>query len=145
MLGSPLRHYRLPASLSIPYGDIDAEHQALIDLLNQAFDALSAADAHSRILSILADLNRSLAAHFRHEEQEMEKLGYPDLLAHSAHHLNCLRRLDDFCDAVAAGERPADGALLGDLFDLVMDDIIKADSGFKSFLYSQDLCRGICA
>lgn len=145
MLGSPLHHYRLPASLSIPYGDIDAEHQTLIDLLNQAFDVLSAADAPARILSILAALNQSLAAHFRHEEQEMEKLGYPDLLAHSAHHLTCLSRLDDIRDAVAAGERPANRTLLDDLFDLVMDDIIKADSGFKSFLYAQDLCRGIRA
>lgn len=143
MLGSPLHHYRLPPSLSIPYGDIDAEHQALIDLLNQASEVLSETSALARILPVLAALNQSLALHFQHEEQEMKKLGYPDILAHSAHHRNCLGYMNDICDAVVAGGKSIDQTLLDDLFDLVMEDIIKADSGFKSFLYSQDLCRGV--
>ena len=143
MLGSPLHHYRLPESLSIPYADIDAEHQALIDLLNQASNILSDTPALAHILPVLATLNQDLATHFRHEEREMEKLGYPDLLVHSAHHANCLKRMNDICDAVVAGKKPIDQTLLDDLFDLVMEDIIKADSGFKSFLYSRDLCSGV--
>ena len=138
-------HYELPTSLSIPYGDIDEEHRGLIDTLNQAFLALSAADAPAGISPYLATLQERLAAHFRHEEQEMEKLKYPNLLPHAAHHLGCLRRLDDIRDAVAAGEKSADHALLDELFDLMLDDIIRADSAFKSFLQSRNLCIDICA
>jgi len=134
-------HYELPASLSIPYGDIDAEHQGLIDILNAALRLLrSTEDASVNfLLPLLQNLRDDLVRHFRNEEGEMIKLDYPELLQHSAHHANCARHLDAIRADVLAGRRSFDKDLLDDLYDMILDDIIRADSGFKSFLHSKNM------
>lgn len=136
-----MNQYELPASLSIPYGDIDAEHQGLIDILNAALRLLSP-DGNTPVnflLPLLQNLHDDLVRHFRNEEAEMLKLGYPELAQHSAHHANCARQLDGIRAEVLAGRRSFDRNLLDDLYDMILGDIIRADSGFKSFLHSRNM------
>jgi hemerythrin-like metal-binding protein len=134
-------HYELPPSLSIPHGDIDAEHQSLIDALNTALQMIRTADGTSanNFYFYLENLREGLKRHFQHEEHEMAALGYPDLEQHKRSHLKCVQRLDDICDAVARRQRKIDKDLLDEMFDIIMDDAIRADSGFKSFLEGKDM------
>ncbi len=135
-------HYELPPSVSIPYGDIDAEHQGLLDVLNDALRMLSSVDEILPVHSspLLQTLRAQLKDHFQHEEQIMEELGYPDVARHSLHHLSCARQLDYVCEDIAAGRRPVNRELVDDLFDTILEDIIRADTGFKSFLQNKNLC-----
>jgi len=133
--------YELPASLSIAYGNIDAEHQGLVDTLNAAL-RMSRSEPNAPVnyfLPFLRNLRDGMKHHFLHEEQEMAKLGYPELAQHKLHHANCARRLEEIQAAIVAGEKTADKDLLDELFDMILDDIIRADSGFKSFLHSRNL------
>ena len=135
-------YYELPASLLIPYAVVDAEHQALIELLNPALQAIqSARTPEAQMLyPFLESLREALTHHFAHEEQEMAKLKYPELAQHKVHHAKCVVRLDEICDAVTTGEKKPDKHLLDELYDMIIDDIIRADSGFKSFLHAQNIC-----
>lgn len=134
-------HYELPPSLSIPHGDIDAEHQSLIDILNAALKmVLTAGDAPANCFyPFLENLRESLKRHFQHEEREMAQLRYPELEQHKRSHAHCVQRLDDICDLVAAGQKKTDKDFLDELFDIIMDDAIRADTGFKSFLEGKDM------
>jgi hemerythrin-like metal-binding protein len=134
--------YELPPALSIAYGDIDKEHCELIDTLNAArrlFQRAQNAPAN-RFHPFLRKMQDDMKQHFLHEEAEMAKLDYPLLAEHRLHHARCARRLDDICDAVFAGSRIIDKDLLDDLFDIIMDDVIRADSDLKSFLSAENLC-----
>ncbi len=134
-------HYELPPSLSIPCGDIDAEHQSLIDILNTALKMVrTVEDAPANYFyPFLENLRETLKRHFRHEEREMALLHYPDLEPHKRSHAHCVQRLDDVCDLVAGGQRKIDKDLLDELFDIIMDDAIRVDTGFKSFLEGKDM------
>ena len=134
--------YELPPALSIAYGDIDKEHCELIDTLNAVRHMFQSAQNPPAIKfhPFLQKMRDGMKQHFLHEEAEMAKLDYPLLAEHRRHHVRCARRLDDICDAIFAGRRIVDKDLLDDLFDIIMDDVIRADSDLKSFLSARNLC-----
>jgi hemerythrin-like metal-binding protein len=129
-------HYQIPASLLIGYGDIDAEHQGLLDLLNVALRLMQTMTdpPPSSFYPLLEKLRERLTWHFRHEEREMAQLNYPELAQHRLHHAHCVQRLDEICDAVVSGQKKVDRDFLDDLYDMILDDIIRADGGLKSFI-----------
>lgn len=136
-----MESYALPRACLIGYADIDAEHQGLIDILNLARQALQTVEEPARhlVYPFLEQLRDRLKAHFGHEEMEMDRLGFPELLPHRAHHNHCFARLDEICDKVAQGQAKLDQNLLDDLFDMIVDDIIRADIGLKTFLESRNM------
>lgn len=134
-------HYTLPTASLIGHADIDAEHQELIDILNLAHQALQLAEEPARdlVYPFLETLRDKMQTHFGHEEHEMARLGFPELKPHISHHALCFARLDEICASVAQDKRKPDRDLLDELFDMVVDDMIRADGGFKTFLESHEV------
>ena len=62
-----------------------------------------------------------------------------DLAAHSMHHDLCAAKLDRLGDMLQSGRLKPNRFLLDELFDLILDDLIRADGAFKSFLESSDV------
>ena len=87
-------HYVLPDSCSLPYPEIQVEHELLVSILNKGRDVLRSVQNPSPelFLSLLEELRKASLVHFVHEEAIMEKCGYPDLASHSIHHANCVKR-----------------------------------------------------
>jgi len=135
-------HYELPPALSIAYGDIDKEHGELIDTLNGALRMFQCVENPSanNFRPFLQRMRDDMKRHFLHEEAEMARLDYPLLEELRRHHARCARRLDEICGAVFTGRRIIDRDLLDDLFDIIMDDVIRADADLKSFLSARNLC-----
>ena len=135
------KDYAVPLSLSIPYKDIDTEHEGLIELLNAIARAfrLKQSDKDHSVKQLLAKLREALMLHFRHEEQEMAFLKFPNLAQHRIHHEHCATRLNEIIHDATTGQKAIDRALLDDFFDVIIDDIVRADSGFKSFLYARNI------
>jgi hemerythrin-like metal-binding protein len=135
--------YAIPESLSIDYDGINAEHEALVGILNSALELVrTTAGIEARALDRpLARLREALGIHFAHEEQEMADLGYDDLDRHKTHHVQCAARFDEICRSLAAANETVDKNALDQVFDMILDDIIRADSGFKSFLYARNILR----
>ena len=134
--------YEIPASLSIDFDAINAEHENLVSILNEALTKIRA-EEDRRVDTVdesLEALSAAMQAHFNHEEQEMASLGYGDLPLHKAQHARCIARLDATRRS-AADNRIMNKQVLDDVFDMILDDVIRADSGFKSFLYARGILR----
>ncbi len=129
-------YFVLPDSCALPCAEIQAEHELLVGIINRGRDALRLAPKPDPQLfhALLQELLAASVAHFAHEEAIMEKSGYPDLASHRAHHANCVRRLEQTGDMLLTGEIEPGRFFLDELFDLVLDDIIRADGGFKAFI-----------
>lgn len=133
--------YFLPNSTTLPCPDLQAEHEALVGILNQAQDILRSGQNQDiePFLSLLEKLRKATVAHFAHEEEIMARRGYTDLASHSIHHAHCVVRLSQIGDALLAGKIKPGRALLDELFDMILDDVIRADSGLKTFLDEANL------
>jgi hemerythrin-like metal-binding protein len=128
--------YVLPDSCALPCPEIQAEHELLVSILNKGREVVRSVQnpTPELFLSLLEELRKASVAHFAHEEAIMEKCCYPDLAIHSIHHANCVTRLSQISDMLLVGEIEPGRFLLDELFDLVLDDIIRADGGFKAFI-----------
>jgi len=70
--------------LGIP--PIDADHKALVGLLNTLHYAMIAGDDRSGLGTVLKELVDYTHGHFAREEALMERSGYPEIEAHRAIH-----------------------------------------------------------
>ena len=136
-----MARYVIPTTLSIPYGSVDSEHQDLVDGLNALALLLEPQQdtGANSIPSILMALRKSLAAHFLNEEQVMADLGYPELAEHKRIHALCTARFNCIFQTVGRKEIELSERLLDEMFDIIVSDVIGADSRFKSFLYAQNI------
>jgi hemerythrin-like metal-binding protein len=134
-------HYFVPPALSISHKGIDSEHAGLVEILNAARRALQSNldDGNQLAGKLLSDLHKALQNHFRHEEQAMADLKYPDLIQHKISHANCMARLNAILHEATSCTTKVTLTLLDELFDIIIADIIRADSGFKSFLGAKDI------
>ncbi len=134
--------YVLPDSTMLPCAGLQAEHEALVGILNKARDALNSGPNPSveLFLTLLEKLRKAAMAHFAHEEEVMAMRGYADLANHSIHHAHCVLRLSQISDMLLAGAISPGRHLLDELFDMILDDVIRADSGFKAFLDDASPC-----
>ena len=135
--------YTLPASCDLPLPELQEEHQALIDILNEGLETVRCVpDPSTEIfLSLLEDLRRLLSVHFAHEERVMAQYHFPHLVPHGLHHDLCAARLDRVSDLLLAGQLKPNRFLLDELFDMIVDDVVRADGEFKTFL--EDCNAGI--
>ncbi len=89
----------------------------------------------SQVLDGMLDL---FSTHFRHEEAEMQRHGYPGLSWHSAHHAEIIATLKAARDGSPSGGK-MDEDWIGRLFSVLIDDILRADLGFKAFIEEKGL------
>jgi hemerythrin-like metal-binding protein len=119
----------LPPSLLIGVAEIDQEHQHLIEIINRAGSSVSRRQHLQEIVSALAD-------HFANEEETMRQAGYPRLREHANHHKAVLTRMQEIAKR-CAGDAAA--APQSDILYTLLDDILRADLPFKSYLQGKGL------
>lgn len=72
-------------SMSVGVEELDAQHQQLISMINDAYEAILRHDEH--LMAELIDKMRDYAMlHFECEEAYLERYGFPDLEEHKALH-----------------------------------------------------------
>ena len=132
--------FSLPQSSLVRYGDIDAEHQDLVDILNETLENF---DSDGRVPSVpflpyAARLQDHLRTHFANEEIAMAAVRYPDLAAHRAHHAGLIAKVSALRDEARHSTQIGKEAVFK-LFDNVFDDLLRADLPFKSYLDANGL------
>ena len=65
---------------------LDAQHQQLIGIINELYDAMEKKSTQQVIKPILDRLVKYTFEHFKREEEAMEAVEYPDLIPHKAKH-----------------------------------------------------------
>jgi hemerythrin-like metal-binding protein len=91
------------ANFRIGIGEVDHEHQALIELINSLHDALGAERSGERVEAFLGEIFADVSAHFALEEKVMRDRRYDALAEHKADHERLLDELRDLMDAQAEG------------------------------------------
>lgn len=92
-------------SLDTHIPSIDAEHQRLLQLLNDLHDAINAQQGEGVVEQTLIGLSGYVQDHFREEEAYMEQVHCPYLQEHRAEHREFGRQLQGYTNRLAAGGR----------------------------------------
>ncbi len=132
----------LPRSWHIDGGVIDEEHQSLLDLINEGWRSVDEGGAVcvGGILPILASLRQRFREHFEHEETIMAEMNYPALQEHAARHGIALVQLCSV-ELRVAEARAVDRGVLHAMLSALIDDVLRADIPFKTFLQESGRIR----
>lgn len=82
--------------LKTSHGDIDRDHEKLIELINQLHDAVESGHDKEVCHGIVKELIHYAVSHFSMEERLMEKHHYSKTVAHKAEHARFLQTVLDF-------------------------------------------------
>lgn len=82
--------------LKTSHGDIDRDHEKLIELINQLHDAVESGHDKGVCSGIIKELLHYAVTHFAMEERLMEKHHYSNAAAHKAEHARFLQTVLDF-------------------------------------------------
>jgi hemerythrin len=118
--------------------EIDSQHEALVDLINQLNQAMthgSDRDSLGRLIEKLVDHTRS---HFEYEERLMRDNDYPGLAKHKAEHDLLLHHIVDLADRFSKGDLLLSFAVMVDLRGWALVHIERFDMALGLFLNRKD-------
>ena len=114
--------------LGIP--GIDAEHQQFFEIMNRCARAASDGASPTTVEAILQELATYAAHHFRHEEEALDRVGYPELPEQRAEHL----RFEHELARIRALERPSILAPLALARDWLVQHVTGADRRYVAWI-----------
>jgi hemerythrin len=124
--------------MSVDGGVIDADHKALIALVNDVDLVGPGTAMPAQLMAILGRLGSYARTHFDREQRLQLATGFTFAQAHEARHRGLLRELDAMCaecESGPPGQIEAFHARLRDfLHNWLVDHIIKADLLMKPFV-----------
>jgi len=121
---------------SVQVARFDAQHQKLIGLMNELFDAMQTGKGKEVLEPILASLVNYTEVHFAAEEQLMHAHGYPDLVKHQAQHAAFTEKVKTFQAQFQSGKVAISVQLSAFLKDWLRDHILKTDQQYSQFFTS---------
>lgn len=125
--------------LGIP--SVDADHRHLLNIMKQIETAANAGKFET-CKGLLDDLLTASEAHFAREEKLLEETGYPNAAIHKEYHARLLNRaqsVKEVCKEI--GTRDTLKECCQEMFEFLIDDIVKGDVNFKSFLEEKGLIQ----
>lgn len=117
--------------------EIDSQHEALVDLINQLHQAMvdgRGREALGRLISALVNHTRS---HFAYEEKLMTEYAFPGLGKHREDHDRLLRHIDELARRFEKGDLLLSFAVMVDLKAWALVHIEKFDIALGLFLNRQ--------
>lgn len=128
----PLFLWKPSYEIGVP--EIDAQHRALVRLINQLFDAMKEDRGQAAMSLILDELFDYVQLHFTTEENCMRDHGYGDLQQHVHEHLDLTAQVVHYRKLHGRGERVPTQDVLKFLCEWLRDHITSSDRGFGEFL-----------
>ena len=121
---------RWSARFEMGVKSIDDEHKRLFALASAVPPGLAARSSIE-----IAAFVEAAREHFVSEESILRSSGFPNLHEHRQYHLSLTRRAEDLTTICDAEENPIKSAECYDeIVSFLLDDIIRGDTAFKSFL-----------
>ena len=118
---------------------IDEQHQKLVQLLNDLFDAMNKGKSKDALSIILDELVEYTKVHFGTEERYFRMYEYPKSEAHMKEHTNLATQVIDFQTQFKTGNARVTVQLLNFLKDWLTNHILGSDKEYGPFLKSQGL------
>lgn len=119
---------------SIGVDQIDNDHRNLLRIMQETKAAIEEED-YGRCAVLLSDLIKAAKDHFSREESLLSDLGYPGLERHIKYHKELLLKAKSV-EAICKGikERRNLEECFEGMAEFLIDDVVKGDLHFKSFL-----------
>ncbi|HEX9082826.1 MAG TPA: bacteriohemerythrin [Holophagaceae bacterium] len=117
---------------------IDAQHRRLfasVQALSSVFEGAEVTPLLRKALDALLD---DTVAHFRMEEELMQRFGYPGFAAHASEHARLVGEIDRLMVTVTSG-KPISPQISAFLADWLQHHVLEADMGYVPFLKAHGL------
>jgi hemerythrin-like metal-binding protein len=121
-------------SLSVQDEELDSQHQHLIELLNQLYDAMRSGQGSDVLGTTLEELVDYTKEHFRSEEALCERADYPDLEKHREQHRRLVAQVSDLQDKFQNGSILLSVEVLQFLQKWVTEHIVQSDSQYAPYI-----------
>lgn len=117
-------------NLSVGVQEIDAQHTAMIEILNELHDTMMRGQDHDQTRSLLHRLVSHTHEHFAAEEAMMEAAGYSRLEEHREQHRELIRKIAIYVGRFERGETTLNLYLMDFLRDWLKIHILEADKAY---------------
>jgi hemerythrin-like metal-binding protein len=113
--------------LQLGYADIDAQHERLVELVNQLDDAMRAGHGRDVVGGVLNELIRYTVYHFAFEEKLMDQYGVGSAAVHKAEHKKLVADVGAFKSKFDSGSAVVTTELMTFLRNWLSGHILKTD------------------
>lgn len=120
---------------------IDEDHKRLLAIMQDVQNAIARKD-YEECTNILTELLVEASGHFQREEAFLAEAKYPGLDEHKKYHLELLTQAENIkkiCEKTETSHEAQD--CFKKMSRFLIDDILKGDIRFKSFLEHEGLLR----
>jgi len=117
---------------------IDLQHEKLVGLLNDLYNAMHAGEGRAALSRVLTGLTRYVETHFQTEEQIMRDRGYPDLALHRRKHEKMTQKVGDLQSAFESGKIISPVQISNFLKGWLQKHILETDRQFGDFCRMRD-------
>ena len=124
--------------LSVGISQFDGEHQRLVGMVNDLFDAVNAGKGKDRLGPILDGLINYTVTHFQHEEREMQQHAFPGFAKHKEEHDALTKQVSEVQRKFASGATAALSVeVMNFLKNWLITHIMGTDKGYTACLQSK--------
>ncbi len=119
--------------LSINVPDIDNQHKkliAIINLLHQKTMDNAQNDAINKIINELVDYTKY---HFSYEEEQFDRIGYPETISHKREHNIFVKKINKYKKKSDSGELILSVSLSEFLKDWLFNHIMRTDQRYVEY------------
>lgn len=98
-----MAYFEWDNDMVIDNGPLDQDHRRLVDLVNELHTATTAGQGKTVVSRIMSELLFYTTDHLRREEEEMARVGFPNLEEHKRHHAEFMAGIQALVDKQAKG------------------------------------------
>ena len=113
---------------------LDADHERLAGIVTGLSDLYAHGGEHAEAVRLIRTLVVEGEAHFRREEEEMERTSYPLAAVHREEHDNLLEALRSIASEFETSQQALDRVLLDDLWEWLNHHVSGSDLAFAEHL-----------
>ena len=121
-------------SYSVDILSIDNDHQGLLKIINQLFEAMSHGKASDLISEYIIQLLNYTKTHFEREEYYFSTTNYPDTFEHKLQHQFFIEKIQEFKTQLENGDKKISIELIKFLSDWLINHIIISDKKYMVHL-----------
>jgi hemerythrin len=119
---------------SVHVDEIDKQHQNLINLINEMYDAMQAGKGREIIDIVIDEFIDYTVYHFRTEEQLLLQHGYPEYDDHKEMHDNIAKKARDLKETLNKGSKPSNIDVMLLLTNWLNSHILEEDKKYAPCL-----------
>ena len=126
-------------SMSVNIAEIDQQHQQLIAIINDLFDAMTEGKGKDVLEEIVNGLISYTQLHFKTEEQYFDRFGYPDSNSHKIEHADFIQKISSFKEGVDRRQLGLSSEVLNFLSGWLKNHILKTDKKYSVYFNEKGL------